>query len=419
MSPRLLAVMGSGETAPTMARVHRDLLARVGPDRTAVLLDTPYGFQENADEISARTVEYFRRNLDADLAVARWRTGDDDPVDVERALTRLAEAGYVFAGPGSPTYALGRWRGTPLPDLLAETLAPGGRGGCVTFASAAALTLGVVTVPVYEVYKAGAPPAWHEGLGVVERATGLRAAVVPHYDNAEGGTHDTRFCYLGERRLSAMERALPEGAFVLGVDEHTAAVLDLDAGVVEVLGRGGVTVRVAGRSTVHPAGSVVPLDGLASGGAVPVAAPPARQPDPAAQEVTSLRAGVAALEERFAAALAARDVDGAVRATLDVEALLVAWSADTTQSEDVDRARTALRGMVSRLGEAAVEGLRDPRAVVGPFVDAVVAARAAARAAGSYDLADALRDRLAAAGVDLRDTPAGTEWNLQRPAGRS
>ena len=33
-------------------------------------------------------------------------------------------------------------------------------------------------------------------------ATGLPAVVVPHYDNAEGGHHDTRFCYLGERRLA-------------------------------------------------------------------------------------------------------------------------------------------------------------------------------------------------------------------------
>ena len=54
---RLLAIMGSGETAPTMAKVHRSLIERVGTP--AVLLDTPYGFQENADDISARAQEYF------------------------------------------------------------------------------------------------------------------------------------------------------------------------------------------------------------------------------------------------------------------------------------------------------------------------------------------------------------------------
>ena len=54
--------------------------------------------------------------------------------------------------------------------------------------------------------------------------------VVPHFDNAEGGTHDTRFCYMGERRLAVMEELLPADAWVLGVDEHTALVFDLDAG---------------------------------------------------------------------------------------------------------------------------------------------------------------------------------------------
>ena len=78
-------------------------------------------------------------------------------------------------------------------------------------ASAAALTLGVVTVPVYEIYKVGDDPRWLEGLDLLGRATGLRAAVVPHYDNAEGGNHDTRFCYMGERRLRDLEAMRPDG----------------------------------------------------------------------------------------------------------------------------------------------------------------------------------------------------------------
>lgn len=53
-------------------------------------------------------------------------------------------------------------------------------------------------------------------------------AVVPHYDNAEGRIHDTRFCYMGERRLRMLEKQVPEAAAILGVDEDTAVVLDLD-----------------------------------------------------------------------------------------------------------------------------------------------------------------------------------------------
>ena len=205
----------------------------------AVLLDTPYGFQENAEDISNRAQEYFRASVGHPISVAHWRGVDDDAVVRERALAAIADASYVFAGPGSPTYALRQWEGTALPELLADKLRS---GGAVTFASAAALTLGVVTVPVYEVYKVGMRPAWADGLDLLAEI-GLPVAVIPHYDNNEGGNHDTRFCYLGERRLSMLEPELPDGAWVLGVDEHTALVMDLDAGTATVEGNGTVTVR--------------------------------------------------------------------------------------------------------------------------------------------------------------------------------
>ena len=192
--PRLLTIMGSGETSPTMTKIHRELVDRLGPPPVpAVLLDTPVGFQENADDIAAKAVEYFRESVQRDLAVARWRSAADDPLTYETMLARLREARYVFAGPGSPTYALAQWSGSQVPDLLAAKLRG---GGAVTFASAAALTLGAVSVPVYEIYKVGETPHWVDGLDLLAIA-GLSVAVIPHFNNAEGGNHDTRFCYLG------------------------------------------------------------------------------------------------------------------------------------------------------------------------------------------------------------------------------
>ncbi|MDQ4104364.1 MAG: hypothetical protein M3186_11870, partial [Actinomycetota bacterium] len=198
-----------------MAKVHRHLIQRLGAAPVdAVLLDTPYGFQENSDEISRRTVSYFR-NLQIPLDVASWPTADDT-LRQERALARIDEADYVFAGPGSPTYALGVWARSRLPAVLSDKVT---NGGCVAFSSAAAATLGVATVPVYEIYKVGAAPYWAQGMDLLAQI-GLRAAVIPHYDNAEGGTHDTRFCYLGERRLRSLESMLDADTVVLGVDEH-------------------------------------------------------------------------------------------------------------------------------------------------------------------------------------------------------
>ena len=267
-------------------------------------------------------------------------------------------------------------------------------------------------MPVYEIYKAGVTPAWEPGLNLVEQATGLPAVVIPHYDNAEGGHHDTRYCYLGERRLSALERDLPDESFVLGVDEHTAVELDLAAGTATVVGNGRLTVRRHGRSVVYPSGSVLDLDDLAkgTGGAPARPAGPAegsREPAPAA-DTASLRADTA-----FDAALAARDVDGCVAAILDLEQALLAWSADTLTSDEGDHARASLRRMVLRLGELASVGARDPADVVGPYVQALLDLRARARSAGDYAGSDWIRDRLGEAGVDVRDTPSGAEWQLR------
>ncbi|HEX6475796.1 MAG TPA: hypothetical protein VF005_00870 [Acidimicrobiales bacterium] len=427
---RLLTIMGSGETSPTMVKMHRQLLDRLGPAPVpAVLLSTPFGFQMNASDVAAKAVEYFRESVGAELQVADIRSASDaDTVRNETMLAMLGDARYVFAGPGSPSYALRQWSGTVVPQLLADKLA---LGGAVTFASAAALTLGVATVPVYEIYKVGEDPHWLEGLDLLA-ATGLRAAVIPHYNNAEGGNHDTRYCYLGERRLAAMERDLPEDAFVLGVDEHSALVMDLDAGDATTAGLGVVTVRSQGRSTEIPSGTTIAISEIAdlaagrtarSGRTAGAERTAASEPDAgvapdAGSSASPLMDSVRAHQEAFAGAVAERDVDSAVRAILDLDQELQAWSRDTLQSDELDRGRAALRAMVVRLGQLAEVGARDPRQVLGPFVEAVLGIRADARADGRWHDADVARDRLTALGVEVRDGPNGTEWVLTAEAGK-
>ena len=418
--PRILTIMGSGETTPTMARVHRAVLARLGERPVpAVVIDTPYGFQENADDITERTLDYFRTSVGAPFAVASLRSVGADALTRETAVTRIREARLVFAGPGSPSYALRQWSGSEIPRLLARKLE---EGGAVTMASAAALTLGRFTIPVYEIYKVGEAPRWLPGLDLLA-PLGLPVAVVPHYDNAEGGNHDTRFCYLGERRLRVLEAELPEEVFILGVDGHTALVLDVDAGTASVLGLGTVTVRKNGRSTVFAAGSELPIADLiaaalqtgsasATGGtaAAPPVASPIGEPPP-----RLLREEAAELERIFNASLEECDAQAAVRAILALEETIQAWAGDTDQSDALATARSTLRGAVVCLGEMAVEGVHDPAELVGPFVDALLAERVRARDARDWAAADAIRDRLLAAGVELHDTPDGTTWEL-RPA---
>ena len=416
---RLLVIMGSGETSPTMSTVHRDLLGRVGPG-PAVMLDTPFGFQENADDISSKALAYFKGSVQRELVVASFRDAEGaDPLAYETTLARLREAVYVFAGPGSPSYALTQWSGSQVPAVLTQKLRA---GGCVTFASAAACTLGPFALPVYEIYKVGDRVRWLEGMDLMAEA-GVPAVVVPHFNNAEGGNHDTRYCYMGERRLSLLEAMLPDDVFILGVDEHTACILDLDAGTATVAGLGSVTVRRRGRMTALATGitlSIADLAGAAtgevaagSGGPAPDVVAPQAAAGGVGAGVDPLTADIDRFEQAFDAALRAGDAPAAVKVALELDDLLCDWSNDTTQSDLMDRGRAGLRAMIVRLGEAAEVGLRDPREAVGPFVDALLDARRQARAGGRWADADSLRDRLLAAGVEVRDTAEGTEWQLR------
>jgi hypothetical protein len=415
--PRLLCIMGSGETTPTMVSVHADLLSRLGPRPVpAVLLDTPFGFQENAADISERTVAYFRDRVGFPITVASFRGREwSTDLEYETMLARVAEARYVFAGPGSPSYALRQWTGTAVPDLLAAKLRD---GGCVTLASAAAVGLGVCSLPVYEVYKVGEEPRWLQGLDLLS-VTGLRAAVVPHYNNAEGGTHDTRYCYMGERRLRILEDLLPEGVDILGVDEHTAAIFDIDAGTVSVRGRGGVTWRRHGVSQRFENGTTIPVTELAGGsidaGAVDIAgsdAAPVTESELPAAGVSPFLEEVTKQSDAADSALASRDVDRAVGAVLAIDSQIHEWAADTLDSDEQDRARETLRRYVVRLGDLARSGAADPRDLVGPVVDRILDLRVQMRGAGEYALADKLRDALVDAGVEIHDTPAGSTWDF-------
>jgi len=410
--PRILTIMGSGETAPTMMKHHRELIARFPGTPKAVVLDTPYGFQENAAELASKAVEYFRKSVGHPIEIAGLtRLHGQDTLTVEQGLARVRQADYVFAGPGSPTYALRQWAGTSVPDILRGKMRT---GGAVTFASAAALTLGRYTVPVYEIYKVGDDPCWLEGLDVLGEI-GLNVAVIPHYDNAEGGHHDTRFCYLGEHRLAMLEGQLPNDAHVIGVDEHTGVILDLNTNTATVVGNSTITVRIKGQSTIHNAGDVISIDALrdpATGATnIPVQITQTEnlQAKPE-KDSTSLGTDTHNAEQAFNEAMSASDAAGAARAVLSLESAIHAWSADTLQGEEMDNAHAALRSMIVRLGDAAVGGLANPRDALEPIMNVLLELRSAVRADKRYDLSDLIRDRLAAINVEVRDTPQGVEW---------
>ncbi len=400
-------------------------------------LATPYAFQENAPDVSARTQRYFADSVGLQVRVVAGTSPNADPgmapplippdeEDEARQAAAIRAADWVFAGPGSPSYALAHWHAGPVAAGLRDRVLAG--DGLTVLASAAAAAAGRFTLPVYEIYKAGGAPRWLDGLDLLG-PLGLTVALIPHYDNAEGGRYDTRHCYLGERRLAVMERDLPAGAAVLGVDEHTAVLIDLRTSDVEIRGRGGVTVRRSGHSVVLPAGtrlSMAELSNLVQGirRAADDGRDPAADGDEDAPRDGAATAGdgetlnpplplpeiMAAADRRFEAAADIRDADAMVGVILELETAIGQWEADMDEDQGTEQARALLRSLVGRLGRAAQDGLTDPRDRLRPAVEPLLELRATLRGAGNFAAADAIREALTAAGFDVSDTPEGTRW---------
>ncbi|MFT5222681.1 MAG: hypothetical protein ACI867_000986 [Glaciecola sp.] len=420
---RTLTLMGSGETTPSMVETHKRILADI--TGRAVLIDTPYGFQENADELTARTQAYFAHNVGRQIDAVQLRDADAlGPVASEAAVQSIAAAQWLFAGPGSPSHAVRQWSATRFAEVARERLS---RPGATVFASAGACTVGKFSIPVYEIYKVGEAPHWTPGLDLLS-VIDLAAVVVPHWDNKEGGTHDTRHCYLGARRLALLVEQLPDGIGILGIDEHTAAVLDLDQDTLHVEGRGTVVARDRdGAETVWRAGVVVALDDVRAalagthgnqvGRATSGAAPAPDAAAPADDDTVSFASALAALEASFDAAMAREQGVSAAGVVMQLHQLLADWGADPTQGEEMPRAQRALRRCIVALGTVAEAGMHDHRELIAPHVHTLLELREAARDAKDFAEADRIRAALAEGQVVVNDTPGGSEWEFADPTG--
>ncbi len=179
---------------------------------------------------------------------------------------------------------------------------------------------------------------------------------------------------------------------------------DLPAGAVRA-GEPGAEWDQAGRG-----GGVVGAAALGAGvlDSNGVAGDPAAGPLPL-PELTE------ACAHRFDKATGRRDAAGMTAAILDLEEAVHAWAADTDEDQGTEQARVVLRGLITRLGAVARDGLRGPGALPGAAVEPLLGLRDTLRAEGRYQDADTIRAALIAAGLIIQDTPAGPQW---QPDGR-
>jgi len=251
-------MFGSGETSPSGRAAHEYVFQQLGAPVDIAILDTPAGFETNAKQVVERIAEFLRRSLTnyrptIELVHAtRADTGTNDSA----TLAALLRANYLFAGPGSPSYAVRHLRESlALEYLCARWQA----GAALVTASAASLALSRWTIPVYEIFKAGHDPHWIDGLDILARID-MSLAIVPHWNNTEG-SRDADFtrCFLGAQRFAALRASLDPSVTILGIDEQTSVLLEPTADVGRVFGAGTVTIERDGKVIVLDSGATFAL----------------------------------------------------------------------------------------------------------------------------------------------------------------
>jgi cyanophycinase-like exopeptidase len=408
-----IVLMGSGELTATMVEVHKRMLSKLPDPASAVFLDTPAGFQLNVDEISRKAVAYFRTHVQKQLDIASFKSSENTSAfESETAFHMLRNANFVLVGPGSPTYTVRHLQKTPVPDILVNNILS---GGCLVAASAAALTIGRFTLPVYEIYKVGQDIHWIGGLDILSQF-GLHLVVVPHWNNAEGGTHDTRFCFMGEPRFQKLETLLPDDVMVLGIDEHTACIIDVQTQQIDIQGIGNLTVRKKGREIKFGKGDQVPFDILIK---EPKPNEWHRTVDENSEQDRELKSSeadlmkkVSDIETFFQNGLSRHDPKKTTNALLELDSMIWQAQRDLENEENISQAREILRDSIVLLGAELEISPRRLRRYLAPLVEAMLQLRERFRNEKKWSEADRIREILEYAHIQVEDTKDGFQWHI-------
>jgi len=406
--------MGSGELTATMVEVHKEVLSGLTVAPNAVFLDTPAGFQLNVDQISEKAVDYFSTRVNHGLRVASFKSRNAaGSYEGEAAFRTLRDAGYILIGPGSPTYTVGQLADTPVPEIFRQRV---WAGGCLAAASAAALTVGRYTLPVYEIYKVGQQLHWVDGMDLLAHF-GLNLVVVPHWNNAEGGSHDTSCCFMGKSRFAEMVKMLPAETAILGLDEHTACIIDFERREAEVRGIGQVTWQLGGNEATFKKGDRFPLDRLQEGrmksGTSKAAGEKEPSSSPRETRPPSFWEQIHRVEEMFHTGLQQHEPEEVTRSLLELDRIIWQSHEAMEDQQDISQAREKLRDLIVVLGTKLASAPRSETECLMPVVEGLLDLRQQFRENRQWAEADAIRDTLERSHISIKDTPEGSSWNLK------
>ena len=206
--PGAVALVGSGEYLDAMNEVDTYLLETVGGVRTATvaLLPTASGLEPNGPTSwNDLGLSHFRKLGVQDIRATRI-VDRDSANDAEQVELLKGADFYYFSG-GNPQHIIESLRDSAAWAVIKAAYEQGAvLAGC----SAGAMMLSGRTLSIRKVMMGG-EMEFVESMGIVPELI-----VFPHFDRMAG--------FLDQTRFQQLQRAVPKGNIVVGVDEETALV---------------------------------------------------------------------------------------------------------------------------------------------------------------------------------------------------
>lgn len=235
-----LVLFGSGEIASTGRLIHEYVFKKLNKKGISIaIITTPAGFENNVSVVHQEIADFFLNHLTnyhplVKIIYANTRKETEDP----SISDQLNGVDYIFLGPGSPTYAVQMLKNSQLMDKIVQCYQ---NGSSLCLASAATIAFSKYCLPVYEIYKAGHPLEWLDGLNFYKQSLGRELSIIPHFNNTDGGQRlDTTCCFMGKDRFDKLIKLLPSKNNLIGIDEHTAVIFEPQDDSEVVMGKGNI-----------------------------------------------------------------------------------------------------------------------------------------------------------------------------------
>jgi cysteinyl-tRNA synthetase len=208
---------------------------------------------------------------------------------------------------------------------------------------------------------------------------------------------------------------LPEEIPILGIDEHTACILDFEEEKILIQGIGGVTFRRRDSQKIFNDGQSLTLSEFIAFMTPSPKEEPGDTPEIQVEEEATVPflEQVESYKESFDRALKEHEGKALVDSLATLDQII--WKSCKHLEEDdlISRARETFREMIIHLCLRFNECPKDAFSILAPLVDILLDIRHKLRQAKQWALADDIRRQLLQSGVIVEDTPQGPQWHLR------